>query len=217
MAIFSLDEFMARVADRGMARPNRFEVVIAPPVGLAGQYEMRLINIMAEIFAFPSMTHEISSVRHYGPAEHRPINPEYGGAQGLAMTLLVESDFRVKEFFDQWMHRITPPGLFSVNYNDFYTTTIGIFQHDQENNIMYRTRLFDAFPKHIGPMVVNNSDRNNVHRLDVVFSYRYWDAESRTGGQNIDHGVVSGAGIDRIGEGLTETVGGIFDPTADFI
>lgn len=212
MPIFNLDEFMGRVGARGMARPNRFEVVIAPPAGLAGQYEMRLINIMAEIFVFPPMTHETSSVRHYGPAEHRPINPEYGGAQGAAMTLLVETDFRVKEFFDQWMHRITPPGLFSSNYSDFYTTIIGVFQHDQENNITYRTRLFDAWPKYIGPMTVNNSDRNNVHRMDVVFSYRYWDSTSLTGGQSIDHGEITGAGIDRSGEGLSGSVGGIFDP-----
>jgi hypothetical protein len=66
------------------------------------------------------------------------------------------------------------PFQYFVHYADNYTVPITIFQLDEKENVTYAITLEDAFPRSVALLDLNNSTQNQVHKLNVTFSYRRW-------------------------------------------
>jgi hypothetical protein len=177
MANFSISDFQTEVRIRGLAKPNRFEISFPTPKGLADLTQTiwtnRLISLFCESANLPSKTIGVKQQRVYGPAYQRPFNSEYGG-EGITMTFLLDTDMDVKGFFDAWTNIIVDPFQYFVHYADNYTVPITIFQLDEKDNITYAITLEDAFPRSVALLDLNNSTQNQVHKLNVTFSYRRW-------------------------------------------
>ena len=83
----------------------------------------------------------------------------------------------MKRFFEEWIHTIVEQDTFLLNYRNNYSTDgILIHQLDEQDNITYSCKLIDAFPRSMNLMPLNNSLQNQVHRLTVMFAYRYWES-----------------------------------------
>lgn len=177
MANFSISKFQTEVRVRGLAKPNRFEISFPTPKGLADLTQTiwtnRLVSLFCESANLPSKTIGVKQQRIYGPAYQRPFNSEYGG-EGITMTFLLDTDMDVKGFFDAWTNIIVDPFQYFVHYADNYTVPITIFQLDEKDNITYAITLEDAFPRSVALLDLNNSTQNQVHKLNVTFSYRRW-------------------------------------------
>lgn len=170
-SFFSLDTFIATTRNTSFARTNRFEVLINRPPAVNGDYQ--LVSLYTEQINFPPMINNVRTYKVWGPSIHRPQSIEYGG-EGITAIFHVDRDMEVKKFFDDWMHSIINKNDFTVSYLKEYATTIDINQLDEQNNITYSVKLYDAFPRSINIMELNNQSQNQTHRLSVVFAYRYW-------------------------------------------
>ena len=172
MANFSLREFQAQVFGKGLARTNRFEVLINTPKCLGGR-DNRTINLLCEQASLPLLNINTKSHRIYGPAYPRPVTSEYGG-EGLPLTFHVDREMKVKRFFEDWIEKIINKTNFHVAYQSTYSTDIHISQLDEADNITYSIDIKDAFPRSINLMELNNAAQNQTHRLTVLFAYRRW-------------------------------------------
>jgi hypothetical protein len=178
---FSIDNFLTEVRDRGVARPNRFEVTFPLPSGLSNSDEVpdnRLVCLFCESANLPSKTIGVKNQKIYGPSYPRPFNSEYGDT--VSMTFLVDSEMDVKGFFDAWMNIIVDPYQYFVYYPDNYTVPITISQLDEEDNKTYSVTLEDAFPRNIALMDLSQSSQNSAHKLNVTFTYRRWFSYHKT-------------------------------------
>lgn len=174
---FSLDDFRSKVLGTGLARTNRFEVLIPPPKALAGS-DARTINLLVEQASMPMLNIFSKSFKIFGPTYQRPITSEYGG-EGLSMTFHVDREMKVRKFFENWMHSVIDPVTFTVGYQEDYITDIYIRQLDELGNVTHEVILKEAFPRNLNLMDLNHSSSNQTHRLNVLFAYRYWESSEQ--------------------------------------
>jgi hypothetical protein len=174
VAAFRLQDFIAQVKTKGLARVNRFEVIITPPPGINANYlEFNKISLLCEVSNFPPINLSVKPFKIFGPSYQRPITSEYGG-DGISMTFHVDREMKVRKFFDDWIESVVDRNNFTVAYQSEYVTKILIRQLDEADNVNYEIELQEAFPRSITLMDLNQTAQNQTHRLNVIFAYRYW-------------------------------------------
>lgn len=174
MASFSIEEFKAKVSKVGLARPNRFEMLIQLPRSLANYNETgKLVSMFCDVTNLPLINVTTKQHNIYGPAYQRPIATEYSG-EGVVATFYVDREMTVKKFFDAWVFSIVNPDTFNVSYQSEYITDITINQLDEQDNITYSVLLEEAFPRSVEMLPLNNESMNQVHRLNILFAFRKW-------------------------------------------
>lgn len=172
---FNLSNFQQEVLNgAGLARTNRFEVLITPPIALSGlTTEAELVSLYVEQASMPLLNIFTRQLKIFGPTYQMPVTSEYGG-EGMPILFNVDRNMNVKTFFEDWMHQIIHPTRFTVNYQHDYTTDILIRQLDEQENVTQEIKLIDAFPRNMNILELNNSSTNQTHRINILFSYRYW-------------------------------------------
>ena len=190
---FNLETFKHEVLSKGLARNNRFEIIInVPPIleeGLLGisvpgsSDQMKVIvspnntkrvSLFCETAAFPNHNIQTKPYRIYGVPYQRPVTSEYGG-DGIAFTFYVDRSMVVKNFFDAWTQSIVQKNTFLVSYQKDYAVDMTIKQLDEQNNVTYENILEEAFPRSLNLMELNNSTQGQTHRVIVLFAYRKWN------------------------------------------
>ena len=175
---FSLDAFRSTVFNESLARTNRFEVMIIPPLALSAVGE--LPSLYCETASLPMLNINTKSHKIFGPAYQRPMTSDYGG-EGMSFVFHVDRDMVVRKYFEDWMHLIVDPNTFGVSFQEEYITSILIRQLDEQNNVTHDIELLEAFPKSMNLMDLNNNSSNQTHRLNILFAFRYWrDVNRRT-------------------------------------
>jgi hypothetical protein len=216
MANFSLKNFQAQVRTGGLARPNRFEVLInLPPALIAQGYstnDSKILSLFCESTNLPMQTIGVKTQRIQGPAYQRPVSVDYGG-EGITMTFLIDQQMDIKGFFDAWMSKIIDPIQYFVYYQDSYVAPITINQLNQKDNTTYSVILEDAFPRSVSLLELNNSAQNQVHKLNVTFSYRRWAPVHRRT-NNISYPSTN-SGIDESQNSFTQAMNGQADTIYD--
>ena len=190
---FQLSNFQSEVLGRGLARPNRFEVIIPRPaivnrdaiqIGLNGgivgadristnTIPPQRISILCEQAAFPLFNINVKPYRIYGTPYQRPVTSDYGG-DGLPMTFHIDRQMTVKRFFEDWGRFIINRDTFNVVFQDQYAVDIEIYQLDEFNRRTYGVKIIDAFPRSQNQIELNMGAQNQTHRMIVLFSYRKW-------------------------------------------
>lgn len=175
MANYSLDRFRSEVlGSSGLARNNRFEIIITAPEGLSGSRDVAdLASLYVEQANIPLLNIFSKPFKIFGPTYQRPITSEYGG-EGIPITFHVDREMKIRRFFEDWMHLIVDPRRFTVSYQEKYISNIIIRQLDEQDNITNEIKLIEAFPRNLNLMDLSNNASNQTHRLNVLFAYRYW-------------------------------------------
>lgn len=173
----TLDKFKAEIfKGSGVAESDRFEIYIGRPKCLSGdpKYDkVGLAALYAEQVAFPPLSLFVKQCRIFGPAQQRPITADYGG-DGMTISFLMDRNFDIKGMFDKWMGGIVDPEKHTLSYQDNYVCDIEIRQVDRKDNVVYKVKLQDAFPRSMMQMDMNQSNAGQFHRLMVSFSYHKW-------------------------------------------
>lgn len=183
MATFSVEQFLSTVSSKGLARENRFEVIL--PEQLTGDFP---VSLLCESTSLPQMSVVTKQQRLFGPTYNRAATNDYGGA-GLQMVFLVDSDMKVKKYFDDWMHRCVAQSEFTAKYLKDYAFDIIINQLNEKNEVTYTIKLIEAFPTASGPMTLSQSAQDTFHRLPVTIAYRYWETDSISNSQTFASGI----------------------------
>lgn len=179
--VSELEKFKSKVFSSDLARPNRFNVEIPLPTLLSSRYKdtNETLNLFCEETNFPPLIVSTKAYRIFGPSYQLPTSVEFGG-EGISMSFHVDTEMKIKKIFEDWIDIIVSLDNYTVTYaydkndNRNYLTDIKINQLNAKDEIKYTCKLFEAFPRSMNVMPLNNSLQNQTHRLTVMFAYRYW-------------------------------------------
>lgn len=170
-----INDFIANVKTRGIARTNRYDVIITD---LAGQEpifnfseEGELTRLFCEASSLPGMNVATQPNRFYGEVREFPYEPMYDPVQ---LSFYVDSDLKIKKAFETWQRQIINPNTRTFNYYDTYIKTVDIsLLKVDESSIPYNITLYEAYPKTIAPINLSAESRE-VMKLNVTLQYKYW-------------------------------------------
>ena len=166
----------------GLAKNNRWELVITPPSGgqskfgpimgaNTGEGVTRKVGIMCESFAFPGRNLLSSpDVNTYGP-EREVVNGYSFG--DISSTFRLSSDQKEKQFFDTWQRLAYNTEDFSIGYYYDYVGEIRLYKLDEKDRRRYGIKLLECFPKTVDQMETTQGP-GDLQRVNVTWAYRYW-------------------------------------------
>jgi hypothetical protein len=195
-AEFKLSDFLSEVSSRGMAKANRFEVVINPPLCVTnlsvnskpsqdqtgGRYQTQKslgarvparVSLFCEQAQLPGTRIITSRQQIFGPPSLHPIAAEYGG-ENISLTFMLDKWYTIKEFFDTWIDGVVNRETGVSYYQENYLSEMTIAQLDEDDQVHYMAKFEDVYPIAVNPVQLDANMNNTVSRLTVSFAYRRW-------------------------------------------
>jgi len=198
--VSSISNFLAQNRVTGFAKANRFLVDFNFRSGVLAALNYNdiasLLTFKCEQAEFPGREFVTSDARIYGPSYKSPYMSSYGDVN---LTLLCDSSLSQKQLFETWMSSINTPYSFDFNYRDSYVADVTIEQYNEINKQTYTCTLREAYPVSVTPLSANWAD-DNVHKLQVTLTYRYWVSGIKTTNDQATYDELQQAHIQRIEE-----------------
>jgi len=185
---FNINEFAARVNTVGLAKNNLFAAMITPPRAINLPIERDLPFICRSV-SIPGM--DISTIdvkpEGWGLSEKRASDFV---KSNLTLTFMVDSDFRVKQFFHMWVQTIINYNYMSggssqdssnklpyeLDYKDNYSgvVQVEVFSENKDTNGNARSYVYQfdkAFPVAIGSIETAWENQAEIMLITVSFAY----------------------------------------------
>ena len=165
-----IDKLKSAVVRRnGLARANRFEVLIVPPAKAFGGSidKARDLNIFCEQVSFPGrqiQTFETNYVRQQIKVAQSFINED------VSITFNLTNDMFIKDIFDKWTNLIIDRDTFKKNYDSVYKRDMYLYQNNHENKHVLEVQLRNAFPISVQSVESSNSG-DDIQQVTVEFTY----------------------------------------------
>lgn len=169
-----IDRFIAQVKTRNFARTNRFNVYIGFPPGSTLGNMIELSSLYCEAVPLPGINIATQQHKPFGESYDIPYEPIY---DPVAITFLVDSDLLIRTAFETWLSKIVDPVSRTFGYYDDYKSTVEIELYNVDDSSPYRMTLYEAYPKNIGQVRLDNNDRS-IMKMDVGFAYKYWRSDT---------------------------------------
>lgn len=203
----NLNDFISKVKSQGLARNNRFGVLIGVPQLLTRQ-GVNPGSIVPEMFMFcesatlPGMNLSSTQARTFGEYREMPYERLY---DAVTLSFINDSGLNIKSFWEQWINSIQNPYTRNFEYYNDYTGQIDIFVYDAINAARYVVTLYEAYPKTLSQSELNQSGREII-KTSVTIQYRYWrsSAIAAPSAEDLSRGGVYGANASLAAE-LTRT------------
>ena len=191
----------------GYAQPNRFEVIItAPPrmsgstvlnasTGSARKLDARSVSMRCESVTLPGRNlNTLNDTNIYGPT--REVVDGVAYAEDIAMTFQASSGLAERVFFEEWQKQAFNEETWNIGYYNDYTSTIEIYLLDRQNQKRYGLKLYEAYPKTITGTDLNQGTNNEIIKIAVNFSFRYWkNIKTETNTNNVSLGFENFSGL----------------------
>lgn len=198
-----INDFLAEMNERNMAKPARFEVTITPPPcvlsykvnealsnrATGGRYTTQhslgarlptRISLFCKTASIPGSRLITSRQQIFGPPSYHPISADYGG-DSFSLTFMLDMWYTVREFFDVWMDGIVDRESGCANYQDNYLCQgMTVTQLDESDRAHYTAKFEDVYPTAINPTQLDYGMVNQVSEMTVTFTYRRWRSLSQT-------------------------------------
>jgi hypothetical protein len=200
MATFK--EYSAHLRKNGLARTNRFQVLIPLPEKLQQELAVAEKDVsplqrtigeivkVIKIFTGPTSTEYTRGLdmmcsqtelpgKIINIAETKNNGDTWKVGQSVTygnqqFVFKVSNDMIEKDIIDKWMAMVIDPTTHEVGYLKDYSVSITIYQLDMSDRITHAVVLRDAYPVMTNPLTLSNLDQNNVHELMTQFTYRSW-------------------------------------------
>jgi len=192
----TIGRFLSNIGDAGFARPNRYLVVIYPPVSLLESENeltspnmIRNVGMMCNKVDFPSRDINTNEVRTYGPQRLMPYAYSFPGK--LEMTFYSDKFLKQRSFFENWQLQIFNSDTHNMKYYQNYIGQMDIYQlstsmvDDQPapfgsgqsipvTEITYAVRLYEVFPEVISAVNLSYNETDSITNLPITLNYRTW-------------------------------------------
>lgn len=166
------DTFFSDVMTRGFSKPNRFEVEIFSPDGANDD----LVSLWCQSVELPGRTMESQPNDNiYGPTHEIAQGIVLNGT--IAMTFLLDESLEIKRYFDNWQKKIYNPLTYDMYYYADYVKDISIKQLDRNENVVFKCKVFEAFPKTIELISLDANSRSEASKLSISMAFRDWIEE----------------------------------------
>ena len=222
-----IQEFLAEVGAKDLARSHRFEVILGTPKcmnGLENSITNALLNIpgvpeasefllgqkntpennntaytslMCEEAIFPGLVMGAKPFKYNNRVENRATFLDYTG-ESATFTFLCDKDWKVKKYFDTWMRKIVNPEKRYVGYYEDYTCQIVLNSLDQNDQVTQTWIMEEAWPRAMAPVSLAWSNTQFV-RLPITFTFRNWRLQQNLGSrmENVLGGLAGDTYADR--------------------
>ena len=195
-----IQRFQAQINQgEGMARPNRFYVVINPPAKLQitpggppsqlGRNESNNelnsaavrenMQMMCNKVTLPSRDINTAQARTYGPKREMPYAYSYSGE--IELTFFGDKFLRQRLFFENWQKQIFDGETHDMKYYDDYVGSMDIFQlgqfnagDDDDARVTYAVRLYEVYPQVISGIEYAYGNNNSIVEVPVTLNFRTW-------------------------------------------
>lgn len=189
-----INEFITAVKKRGLARTNRYSVIIPFPNG--GGERGRLATIFCDQVTLPGISVATTPSRFYGETREMAYERVF---EPVTMSFYVDMDMEIKTAFDDWMNSIVNPVTRAISYYDSYVRPVFIYVENDEytptnsapgsvGNLdpvngrreaksPYMITLQEAYPKTVNAITLDTGSKE-IMKLTVQFQYRYWEPTS---------------------------------------
>ena len=155
----------------GYAVPNRFEVIITAPT--PNYAEQKRVSMRCESINLPGRNlNSLTDSNIYGPTREIVDGVTY--ADDINMTFQASSGLDERVFFEEWQTLAFDERSWNVGYYKDYIGTVEIYTMNRQNERQYGIKLMEVFPKTIGATDLSQSANNELIKLAVTFSFRYW-------------------------------------------
>ena len=178
MPVYNVDSFKSQIAARGLAAPNKFEVLFTsvPTAALAGGGSASDLNLMCE--GVPLAGRNVQSLldRQYGLNREIAYNgPTY---TPLSLTFLCTSDYMEKRIFDRWNNLCVDISKgYDVAYYADYIGEMQVHALDVRGKRTFQMTYKECWPKTISSIELNHSTQNTPVRMTVEMQYAYWESD----------------------------------------
>jgi hypothetical protein len=163
-----IDQFKAIITRRGgLAKANRFEVIISLPPGLT-EDSGRDLTLLCESTFLPGKQILTSEWAAYGHTIKIPYN---FAQEDISCVFNVTNDFYVKRIFDKWQNLVVDNKKFHINYDNVFKADIRIRQLDEQDKVIYEMVLLGAYPISMQPIVLDNNSDQQTQKLSIAFAY----------------------------------------------
>jgi|TARA_B110000438_G_scaffold141603_1_gene136635 hypothetical protein len=166
----TIDNFKSKM--KTFARPNLFEVVIfAKPDGInkALQERLKFSCYQANIPGMSILTTEKDE--GYRSIAYQKTYED------ITLGFYVHGDMKEIKVFQDWMKIMINPENNHVGYYDDYKSTIEIKNLDRQQKKVLTTTLIDAYPKSIDALTLDADSNDEIMKVNVGFTYRYYKQE----------------------------------------
>ena len=173
--------------NNGYAHPNRYEVLLLPPVkrggggfenvfsGMERKSDIREISLRCESVQLPGRNLSTGTDSNiYGPTREVVEGVTY--AEDLNMVFQASSGLDERVFFENWQRQAFNEQTWNIGYYKDYVADIDIYLLDKQDQRRYGLRVTEAFPKTITATDLNYGTNNEIIKTSVSFSFRYWTA-----------------------------------------
>jgi hypothetical protein len=148
----------------------------------------RRVRAFCKTINMPDRDMQMKEIRHHGPARKFVYDVK---STPIQATFYTDKYLRERTYFEYWQQSAWSTNTFNYNYYDNYVADINIMQlgsfgasrsSDQgdggvnaiiDDGNTYVVKLFDCFPKTIGPVEYSN-ETNEIQTFTVTFEFRYW-------------------------------------------
>jgi hypothetical protein len=199
----SIDSFKALInARRGLARANRFMVIMQPPSQTLFTFNLgsllydtiiggkdinyrdfiadpRDIAMLCESSSFPGR--QIQTMDYILDRQPKKVPMAYIN-EDVTMVFHLTSDYYVKRLFTEWSDLVIDPASYKLRYDSEFKTDIIVQQLDSQNLPVYGILLKNAYPVGVNSVILDVNDQT-TQRLTVQFTFD--DQEEIGAGQSI--------------------------------
>ena len=168
----ALQEFISKFYDKGgPAFMNRFEVqIISPSEANQDISDDRFTSFKVVNVTMPGKNiRTVTNENVYGPTYEMAQGLTY--AESVSMNFYLGTTHFERTFFMNWIDMIVKPDSYNLEYYDNYRRDIDVYQLDKNNLKTAGIRLYQCYPKTIGPMEFSQ-ENGEVGQISVEFVFK---------------------------------------------
>ena len=172
-------------SNEGYAQPNRYEVLVLGPINAGGggmenaarnmqkQSDIRNISLRCESVNLPGRTlTSAADTNIYGPTREIVEGVTY--AEDITCVFQSSAGLNERVFFENWQRQAFNQETWNIGYYKDYVGALEIYLLDKNDQRRYGLKIWEAYPKTIGPIALGYATNNEIVKTSVSFSWRYW-------------------------------------------
>lgn len=169
----TLSSFTAQIRNSGIARQNRYGILLSKPRGMQAYSavlpEVDKLALYCTSADVPSSS--FATTDHTLPGGETRSYVTGRVWENFDATFYVDSDYKVKLFFDSWMETIQNPRSKAIEYYNNYVADLEITALNMAGQDVYSYKMIEAFPKSVGRLQFS-SEARGIQTINVTFAYR---------------------------------------------